>query len=205
MGEERRKVRREGDPKMHSAAVDTAPGTVDSDQPLVSAAQAGDRDAFSRLVSRYRGLVFAYALAVLRDRDAAEDAAQDSFARSFASLDRLRGPRAFQPWLMQITRNVCRDALRRRAIRKAEPLDVAWLADELSPEAEVLSGETRRQVCEAVANLPDELRVPLLMRVASQCTYREIALALSLPETTVVGRTFRAIRLLRQRFQELDR
>jgi RNA polymerase sigma-70 factor, ECF subfamily len=171
---------------------------------LVTAARAGDRDAFAVLVDRYRELVFACAFAHLRHRDEAEDLAQDAFARAFVGLARLRGNAAFQPWLMRILRNLCRDALRRRRVRRTEPLDVAWLQCADSPEAELLSEEARRELETAVASLPEILRVPLVMHFVSRCTYREMALALGVPETTVVGRTSRAVRVLRERLKEVD-
>src|SRR5205085_1737373 len=103
---------------MAAQRLGTATGTPD--EALVTAARAGDRAAFSLLVDRYRGLVYGYAFARMRDRDEAEDVAQEVFARAYVSLPRLRGAGAWQPWLMQILRNQCRDALRRRRVRRTE-------------------------------------------------------------------------------------
>jgi RNA polymerase sigma-70 factor (ECF subfamily) len=174
------------------------------DTGLVASARAGDREAFSRLAERYRDLVFACAFAHVRHRDEAEDLAQEALARAFAALPGLRGNAAFQPWLMGILRNLCRDALRRRRVRRTEPLDAAWLEGGDSPEALVLDRQRRRDLAAAIAGLPELLRVPLVMHFVSRCTYREIALALGVPETTVVGRTSRAVRVLRERFKEVE-
>src|SRR5437667_4342332 len=153
---------------MHTMAAERlGTATQAPDETLVMAARAGDRSAFSLLVDRYRGIVFAYACARMREREEAEDVAQDVFARAYASLPRLRGSGAWQPWLLQILRNQCRDALRRRRVRRTEPLDVAWLEGGPSPEARVLGDEGRRELLAAVAALPESLRIPLLMHVAS--------------------------------------
>lgn len=167
---------------------------------LVAAARGGDADAFSLLMDRYRDIVFAYALAALRDRDEAEDVAQETFVRAYQSLDRLRWGRSWEGWLMQILRNACRDAHRRKRVRQAEPINPEWLESGPGPEALALSAERRRELAAAVLGLPENLRVPLLMRVESGRTYREIALALGVPESTVVGRLAAAMRILRRRF-----
>jgi RNA polymerase sigma-70 factor (ECF subfamily) len=67
------------------------------------------------------------------------------------------------------------------------------------PEAILLDGERRRELGKAIAALPDKYRVPLLMHHMSRRSYREIALALELSESTVTGRIATALRLLRRR------
>jgi RNA polymerase sigma-70 factor (ECF subfamily) len=190
---------------MRSMAAELAGPPPQADEHLVTAARDGDREAFAVLVHRYRGVAQAYAFAILRDRDDAEDAAQEAFARAYTGLARLRRGVVWQPWLMTIVRNCCRDALRRRRVRRTEPIDVAWLEGCASPEADFLSDERLHELHAAVAALPESLRVPLVMHFLSRCTYREIALALGVPETTIVGRIARAVRVLRQRLVELDR
>lgn len=191
---------------MQSMAVERPGGGLErTDELLVTAARDGDREAFSLLVDRYRSLVFAYAFTQLRQREEAEDLAQETFARAYVSLSRLRGGGAWHSWLMRILRNLCSDALRRRRVRRTEPIDLEWVDGGATPEAHLLTDERRRELGAAVAALPESLRTPLLMHVVFRCTYREIALTLGVPETTVVGRTSRAVRALRQRLAELDR
>jgi RNA polymerase sigma-70 factor (ECF subfamily) len=169
------------------------------DEALVAAARAGDRAAFSRLVARHRDTAFAYAFARLGDRDEAEDVAQETFMRAYLSLDRLRSPGAWEAWMMRILRNLCNDALRRKRVRQTGPIDVDWSDGSPSPEALALAGERQRELNAAVAELPEKYRVPLLMHYASGRTYREIAGALALPQSTIVGRIAGALRLLRRR------
>src|SRR5438034_8572653 len=121
-----------------------------ADEALVAAAQAGDEAAFSILVQRYRDLAFAYAYARLRHRDEAEDAAQEAFVRAYVALDRFRATGSFGGWLMQIVRNLCHDALRRRIGRRTESIEHDWLDDGPSPEAIALAGERRRELQKAV-------------------------------------------------------
>lgn len=166
---------------------------------LVAAARAGDRAAFAALVGRYRDTIFAYAFARLRDRDEAEDISQETFVRAYLALERLRGPGAWEAWVMRIARNLCHDALRRRRVRQTEPIDVEWLDQGPTPEMLAIARERKQELAAAVAALPEKYRIPLLMHYASGRTYREIAVALELPQSTVVGRMARALHLLRRR------
>ncbi len=173
-----------------------------SDEALVDAARAGDRAAFSELFERDRSLVYAYAYARLRDRDEAEDVVQETFVRAYLALARLRGPGAWQGWLMRIARNLCNDALRRKRVRQTEPVDPEWLDGGPSPEVQLLTEERRRVLGVAVAALPEKYRVPLLMRFGSGRSRREIAVALGVPESTIMGRLARAMRLVRRQVGE---
>src|SRR5262245_3805665 len=116
---------------------------------LVTAARAGDEAAFSLLIERYREVVFAYALAALRDWDEAEDAAQETFVRAYQSLHRLRWGRSWEGWLMQILRNTCRDAQRRSRVRRTAPIDPDLLETRPGPEALALSAERRSELVAA--------------------------------------------------------
>src|SRR5438132_11287464 len=106
----------------------------EADEALVAAAQAGDEDAFSILVQRYRDLAFAYAYARLRHRDEAEDVAQEAFVRAYVALHRFRGSCGWSAWMMAILRNLCTDVSRRRRSVTIEPLDDGWLDEAPSPE-----------------------------------------------------------------------
>src|SRR5262245_28254358 len=110
---------------MTSVAMAETPLQV-TDESLVGAARAGDAQAFSQLVDRYREVAFAYAYARLRDRDEAEDVAQEAFVRAYLALGGFRASGCWSAWVMRILRNLCTDALRRRG-RRAEAIDVEWM------------------------------------------------------------------------------
>jgi RNA polymerase sigma-70 factor (ECF subfamily) len=173
-----------------------------STEALASAARAGDRRAFSILCERSRRLVAAYALAQLRDPEDAEDVTQETFVRALSSVARLRAAGTWDAWLMSIARNCCRDHLRRKRVRATEPLNPEWLAGDPSPEVLVMTEERRQQIRLAVEGLPETCRIALLMRFESGCSRREIAVALGVRESTVMGRLARAARRLRERLQE---
>src|SRR5206468_1386063 len=98
-----------------------------SDEALVEAARRGDRDAFGLLVERYRVLVYAFCFARLRNKEEAEDTAQEAFLRAYQYLPEFRMADRFGGWLMRIARNLCTDVVRRRRSRPTEELSEDWM------------------------------------------------------------------------------
>lgn len=171
----------------------------ESEERLVQAAMAGDRSAFTALTLRYRDVAFAYAFAVLHSREEAEDATQEAFLRAFQSLGRFRFGSRWGTWVMRILRNHCIDLLRRKRKFDVAPLQETLATSLPSPELQALDSAQREELRRAISLLPEKFRTPLMMHYGSGRTYKEIALALAIPETTVTGRISRALHLLRRR------
>lgn len=169
-----------------------------SDEALAAAAQSGDREAFAVLIARYRDVVFAYAYARLQNREEAEDAAQESFVRAYQALPRFRPGNIWAAYLMRVLRNLCHDAMRRRKVRKHVGDVPEWHGTAETPESLVLTEIERDRIRDAVTDLPEKFRLPVQMHYGSGRTYKEIALALGLPESTVVGRLAGGLRTLRR-------
>ena len=153
--------------------------------------------AFSRVALPHLDAAFRLALWLMRDRTAAEDVVQEAFVRALTYFASFRGenPRA---WLLQIVRTTAMTRLARPAGR-CEPLDAApggrhaHLADTADdPEAAVLAAERETTLTRAVAALPAELRVCLLLREIEEMSYRDIARITEVPVGTVMSRLFRA-------------
>lgn len=174
-------------------------GPPRTDEFLAATARSGDHDAFRELVERYHGLVFAYAMARLCDRESAEDIVQDAFVSAYQALDRFRPSACWSAWLMRIVRNACTDAMRRRRVRGTIALAADVADGTPGPLERLLTDERRTELMGAVAGLPEKYRTPLRMHYGSEMKYREIAIALAIPESTVVGRMAGALRLLRRR------
>ena len=101
--------------------------------------------------------------------------------------------------MMRIVRNLCHDALRRRRVRSSVTLDDRWMDSSPTPEMAALFCERRTELVSAVEAMPEKFRTPLLMHYGSRRTYKEIALALGIPESTVIGRMAGALRFLRKK------
>ena len=177
----------------------------DPDRALVAAAAAGDRGAFEALVLRHQTRIVNYAMAIVKNPADAEDAAQETFIRAYRSLTRFRGDSSFKTWLYTIATNAARTGLERRGRRSR--LEDESLDDESAPLAagDVPAGgadaETtlvrRESIDRALAALPPDLRVAVVLRDVEGLDYKEIAAATGAPIGTVESRIFRARRRLR--------
>lgn len=177
----------------------------------VRAAQAGDADAFRKLVEANQGRLFAVALGMLKDRDEAMDAVQDAFIKAHAKLQSFEGNSAFSTWLHRICVNLCIDRQRARARRRSIHLEDAKESD-LSEEniyaGDAITTKLRGQnpllnttnkelggeIQRAIALLSEEHRRVLLLREVEGMSYEEIADILEIPKGTIMSRLFHARR-----------
>jgi len=167
-----------------------------------SASQIQDFDAVVRL---HWPRVFRYALASLRDREAAESLAQDCFLRAYKARDRFRGDSSVTTWLLQIAVNLVRDQARNRRLqfwKRTRDMDAASrrIPDrDLSPEGRALANEQLAAVWDAVESLPERQRTVFLLRFVEDMDLLEIAAATGLREGTVKVHLFRALQSVRKR------
>lgn len=175
---------------------------------LIERCRAGDLSAFDELMARHQNRVFNLCLWMLRDHEAANDAAQDTFIRAYRALGNFRGDCAFSTWLHRIAVNIASDAAARRK-RTPQPLSELETDDNPAPEPagpardnpiETLTrSERRHAVREALDTLPDHHRVVLVLFDIQGHSYEEIAEVLELPIGTVKSRLNRARAALRER------
>jgi len=178
-----------------------APRTEDPDAGLFSRwRQARDGDALGALVERHWARVYRLAWRIVRDPALAEDVAQETFVKAaFGRGYREEG--RFGAWLARIAANEARNAViaasRRERRERATPVDAAAAAADLGgrpPE--------ERELLEALdahlERLPDDLRVPLVLRYAEGYTHEEVADALGLPSGTASSRIRRGLERLRE-------
>ena len=105
----------------------------------MAAVKGGDIAAFETLVERYKEVVFGLARSMLRNREDAEEAAQDTFVKLFRARDQFDPDRRLEPWLLRIAGNTCRDMLRRR---RSDRLPLVH-DDDGDALARVVAGEAR--------------------------------------------------------------
>jgi RNA polymerase sigma factor (sigma-70 family) len=166
-----------------------------TDAELVRACRAGDEGAWNELVERYSRYVYAIATRGFRlgDEDA-EDVFQDVFTRIYTRLDSLRDDSALRPWIGQLTRRRCLDAIAaRREVATEE------IADEGSTD--LADVEEAFEVREALAALPEACQDILDRFFTRDQSYRTIADELDIPSGTIASRIARCLGRLRERLE----
>lgn len=179
-----------------------------ADDVLVQRVHVGDQGAFEILVDRYSASLFRLISHLVRDEHLAHDVLQHVFIQLYRSLPTLREGGTLRAWLSQVARHRSIDELRRKRhllFSEIEPfLDggeysfLATLPDpDLQPEEQVELHELRQQLLEAIEALPPHFRRVVLLRYATQSTFREIGQALNIPATTAKTYFNRARKQLR--------
>jgi RNA polymerase sigma-70 factor (ECF subfamily) len=150
-------------------------------------------------VERHQAAVYNLCLRMLANAQAAEDAAQETFFAAYRSIKSYRGG-VFRGWLLRIASNQCYDALRRRQSRPAEVLpDEPLVADPSpQPDAIALSAETLLGIERAMAQLPADQRLCVVLVDVQGLDYDEAAQAMGVNLGTVKSRLSRARARLRE-------
>jgi len=158
-----------------------SPRDSHSDEELLSRVRAGDAEAFRVIFDREAPGVRRFLGDLLRDDVAADEGTQETFVRAHNRLGTLEEPGKLQGWLFGIARMVFFEQLRRRRRNGApiDPFDEMPQIDRApSPEALLLSAESDRMLDGAIADLTEERRAALLMRIDHGLGYSEIASAM---------------------------
>jgi RNA polymerase sigma-70 factor (ECF subfamily) len=166
-----------------------------SDDQLVAAAQAGDRQALEVLLGRHYDRVHAVCRRIAGSRRDADDAAQEAMIGIVRGLARFDGRAQFSTWVYRIATNAALDELRRRRRRPA----LASVDDERGPpdvvdplaERTVEASVERLSIDAALADLPEDFRVAVVLRDVGDLDYAEIADVLGVPVGTVKSRIAR--------------
>jgi RNA polymerase sigma-70 factor, ECF subfamily len=173
-----------GKPAGRSGILDTL-----ADTELLAAHRAGDPAAFGTLAARYRQALWAIALHTLGDPDAAADAVQEALLAAYRRATTFRGEASVRTWLSRIVVNACIDRIRHDRVRRTVPWpDRDMPARRSDPAVEVV---TRLAVHEALAVLPVEQRVAVVLVDVQGYPVGEVAAILGVPPGTVKSRCAR--------------
>ncbi|HEX3651104.1 MAG TPA: RNA polymerase sigma factor SigM [Pseudonocardiaceae bacterium] len=167
----------------------TAAARPDAD--LIAAHAAGDPNAFAELVRRHRDRMWAVALRTLRDPEEAADALQDAFISAFRAAASFRAESQVTTWLHRIVVNACLDRVRRRQARPTVPLPETGPSEPAADGDAMADRETRLVVSEALAALPEEQRVPIVLVDVEGYSVADTAKLLGIAEGTVKSRCAR--------------
>ena len=171
-----------------------------SDEELVERARAGDEAALGKLVERHHPVAFRVAVSMLRDDDAAQDVVQDAFIKAFRALPGFRGDAAFRTWILTITANEARGALRKRGRRKESNLDDVGPvpADEKGLDEQVVLAQEAARARSLLEELPEKQKLSVSLRIEEGLSFREIGEIIGSSEGAARVNYFHGIRRLRE-------
>jgi RNA polymerase sigma-70 factor (ECF subfamily) len=175
-----------------------------SDAELIAAARSGDDRAFAVLVDRYESAVAATVIGMLGRGDDADDVGQETFIRFHRALGNFRGESSLKTYLVHIAMNLSLNALKRRRRSLLRFVSREDSNDEISslpeprvgPAGEIDASELQTLVRAAVARLGEKHRAVVVLRLFNDCSTRETAELLGVPEGTVLSRLSRAMKEL---------
>lgn len=157
---------------------------------------AGDTKAFAVLVDRYKDLVFTLALRMLKNREEAEELAQDTFIKVFKSINKFKGDSKFSTWIYRITYNSCLDVLKKyKQEYKLDPIDEYTERQLVTFENafDALADKEQRQTIETcLQKLPEEDGFLLTLYYFEEQSIDEIAKIVGLTTNNVKVKLFRS-------------
>ncbi len=172
---------------------------------LLRRSQAGDQDAFGRIVEKHWKRAFWTAYDVLYDHDRAQDVAQEAFVKVHRALQSYDLGRDFASWLYRIVLNLAIDHKRRRDRDRSIPTDKV---EEVMDARKVMvedeeKAATIERVETVLQGLPDKYRIPLTLKDIDGLSVEEVAEVLDVSYSTVRWRLHKARTLFRERWRRL--
>lgn len=171
---------------------------IETEDSLVRSAQRGDRAAFEELVRRTSRLVWARLYLETGDAHEAEDLLQETLLTAFGSLGQLTEPAKFRGWLLRIAQNAAIDAARRGRRVKRTPASLPMPTPAPGPHEQAEKQELSQRVLAVLRTLPEEYRLPLMMRYLTGADYETIQLQMGLTNGALRGLLHRGLKLLRE-------
>ncbi len=169
---------------------------------IVERARAGDGQAFNEIVQAYRRRIFGTVSRLIGRPEDVEDVAQEVFIRLYYSLDQLRSPEVFEPWLYRLTVNAALDYLRKRRKRKLEAR-VADLSEQQVMMADAAAGSQvevaekekariREMVDALLSGVSEEDRLLLTLKEVEGLSLKDLEKIYRVNENALKVRLFRA-------------
>ncbi len=178
--------------------------TQQQEQEIIAKVRQGDTRAYSILVDKYQNIVFSLALRILKNREEAEEMAQEAFIRAFRSLESFRGNSRFSTWLYTIAYNSCLSQVRKNKLSHSgnSGLDPGV---EIWEEQENRENEEQRSCCleAALKKLPEEDYLLVILHYYDNQRIDEISRITGLGESNVKVRLHRARKKLQAMMNEM--
>jgi RNA polymerase sigma-70 factor (ECF subfamily) len=186
------------------------------DRELIARLQAGDATAVQELADRYRSRIFQLAMRYMKNREDAEEVTQDVLLKVYRKVNAFRGDAQLSSWIYRITFNTAMSRLRSTRLARAADQEheraLAAGSDERPeksfrqqadwsrmPDESVLRAQLREAVAEAIEELPEIYRAPVVLRDIQGLTTEEASSRLNVKDQTLKSRLHRGRLMLREK------
>jgi RNA polymerase sigma-70 factor, ECF subfamily len=183
-----------------------------SDHELIEAVKSGEESAFDEVVNRYRQPITNYIFRILNDYEEAVDLSQETFVRVYFAIERYHTEYAFSTYIYRIATNLAISEIRKRKRRKLFSLTGLFQADDNDKEFDIpdeknlqdvdlIEFERKAAISGAIAALPENYRVPIVLRDIEERSYDQVAEILGLSLGTTKSRISRGRAMLREKLK----
>ncbi len=176
---------------------------ADLDVALIDRYLSGDVNAFNELMDAHEDRVFAICLRMLRDRESALDATQETFLTVFRKADRYQAKAAFSTWLYRVAVNTCYDQMRRTRRKQADRLPETHDPVDIRSTDAFDAADLRPTIEQALSNLNEEFRSTVILVDLQGMSLEQASEILEVPQGTVKSRLFRARKQLAEELGNL--
>lgn len=188
-----------------------------NDHELIALARTGSEKAYRELLDRYQRPVFSLVYRMVRDRELAEDLAQETFIKVFNHLDKYNPSYKFSSWIFKIASNLAIDSMRRKkpatvsidgsrhaeTAAEMESTRITIESGDENPEEALASKQLGAEIEQAIGQLRPEYRTAILLRHVEGRPYEEISEIMGIPLGTVKTYIHRARAELRETLAHL--
>ena len=186
-----------------------------NEQELIKKAQAGEFDAFNKLVNKYRDKIYGLTLKLTGNKEDAEDIMQDTFLKAVDNIDKFRMESSFGTWLYTIALNSFRADKSKQKKMILKPIDdylpgghgdeddKIKLQDWGNPYELYESKEIKEYIDRALSEMPNKYSMPFILRYTEEMRVNEVAKILNLSVAATKSRILRARLALREKLSDL--
>ena len=182
------------------------------DEELIFKVKAKDKVAFRKLYDLYKEKIYFTAYSILKDKQLSEDALQEVFVKVYTRINDLKVAQRFEVWLYRITVNVARDIYSKKKLLsyvsieddEGYTLEIADASEDSIPENIVLNRETSKELVNAIYQLPQHHRIPLILYYFNNMKIEDIAFVMECSNGTIKSRLHHGKRALRKRLVDSE-
>jgi len=158
-----------------------------SEKDILTAVARGNKQAYQKIVTRYKSTAYYVALGFVKNVQDALDISQDAFIRAFRKIKKFDQSKAFYPWFYTILKNLCLDHLRKQRRMSEIPIERIHVFEDESRNLEI-----RDVLWKGIERLPLVQREVILLKYFHQYSYQEIAEIIQKPMGTVMSSLYYA-------------